>query len=403
MERRSISLYHQIEKAMETIAMASTPLETIQQTADVLVESFSEDLGLLGGRIYVSDGAFYELVAVFGEITEAEIGFRVSKDYPALWKLLECGTNVMDRNDPRLDERIEQGAGSGEHFAAIIVDDGNYVLSFDFVEEGAETREALVATLNIIRLAINQKLREERMDALMEDARRIQKSILPRRLPQPGDFLVAARSEPAEIVGGDFYDLITLDESSFVVVIADATGHGLPAALQVRDVFMGLRMGLSREYKIGRTMERLNRIIHHSRLATKFVSLFLAEIDLNGQVFFCCAGHPPTLLRRASGEIEKLTTGGLLLGPLAETRYTVSGTRMEPGDTLLMYTDGITEIRNPEENEFGTDALEEILNSPEHADPEALIEEIFLRIHAFAGKDFRQDDQTVLVVHRKEN
>jgi len=401
MGRRSISLYHRIERALETIARASTPLETIRQTADFLVENFAEDLGLLGGRIYVSDGPEYELVSTFGRVEKAELGFRVSKDYAALWKLLESGTHVMHRGDPELDERIEKGIGSGEHFAAVIVDDGHYVLSFDFVED-AGARDALIATLNIVRLAINQKLREERMDALMEDARRIQASLLPRRLPQPGSFRLAARSEPAEIVSGDFYDVISLDEQSFVALIADATGHGLPAALQVRDVFMGLRMGLSREYKISRTLERLNRIIHHSRLATKFVSLFLVEVDLSGQIFYCCAGHPPALLRRASGEIEELRTGGLLLGPLADTRYPVAGAMIDPGDSLLLYTDGITEIQNPEGEEFGLDALKSIFSGPHAAAPDALVDEIFETIHDFAGPDYRQDDQSVLVIHREE-
>ncbi len=401
MERRSISLYHRIERALETIARASTPLETIRQTAHFLVENFSGDLGLLGGRIYVSEGLHYELVATFGQVEKTELGFRVSKDYPALWKLLESGTHVMHRGDPDLDEAIEEGIGSGKNFAAIIVDDGQYVLSFDFIGE-AGTREDLVATLNIVRLAINQRLREERMESLMEDARRIQAALLPRRLPQPGDFRLAARSDAAEIVGGDFYDVYSLDEYSFVAVIADATGHGLPAALQVRDVFMGLRMGLGREYKISRTLERLNNIIHHSRLATKFVSLFVVEVDLNGQLVYCCAGHPPALLRRTSGEIEALRTGGLLLGPLAETHYTVAGTMMKPGETLLLYTDGITEIQNPEEEEFGVEALSAILEGPNAADPEALVEEIFDAIHAFAGPNYRQDDQTVLVIHRKE-
>lgn len=402
MERRTISLYHRIESALETIARGLKPLETVRQTAGFLVENFSEDLGLLGGRIYASEGPDYELVSTFGRVDKTKLGFHVSKDYPALWKLLEAGTHVMQRGDPELDESIEESIGSGRHFAAICVDDGNYILSFDYIEEPG-ARDALVATLNIVRLAINQKLREERMEALMEDAKRIQASILPRRLPQPGPFRLAARSDPADIVGGDFYDVITLDDQSFVAVIADATGHGLPAALQVRDVFMGLRMGLSREFKISRTLERLNRIIHHSRLATKFVSLFLVEVNLNGQIFYCCAGHPPALLRRASGSIEGLKTGGLLLGPLAGTRYTVAGTTMCPGDTLLLYTDGITEIQNPAQDEFGVDALKVLLSGPDFAEPEKLVEKIFTTIQHFAGPDYRQDDQSVLVIHREES
>ena len=158
--------------------------------------------------------------------------------------------------------------------------DGEYALSLDVVRPESD-REDLLATLNIVRLAINQKLREERMQQILQESRRIQESILPRRIPTYGDFDLAARTVPAEIVGGDFYDFIALTDSVFYVVVADATGHGLPAALQVRDIYTGLRMGLSREFKLSRTLERLNQIIHRSRLATKFVSLFLADLTVS--------------------------------------------------------------------------------------------------------------------------
>ncbi len=400
MPRRAISLYHRIERALETIAAGSTPLETIQRTADFLVTSFADDLGLVGGRIYRLDDAAYELVATFGGAGMAVLGQRVDRDYPPIRKLFETGILVMHRDDPGLDRRLESLLGTREAFAAVIVDYGNFILSFD-VDGAEDSRSDLVSTLNIVRLAINQQLREERMAAIMEDARQIQTSILPRTLEPPGPFTVAARSVPAEIVGGDFYDLIPLDDSAFSVVVADATGHGLPAALQVRDVFTGLRMGLSREYKLGRTLERLNRIIHGSRMATKFVSLFLAEIDRDGTMIHCCAGHPPGMLVRWSGEVERLSVGGLPLGPFPEARYTAGLTRLEPGDTLVMYSDGITEAHGTGEAEYGMERFEELLVEHHHRDPEFLVETIFEAVDAFSGGVAPHDDQTVLVVKRR--
>jgi sigma-B regulation protein RsbU (phosphoserine phosphatase) len=239
------------------------------------------------------------------------------------------------------------------------------------------------------------------MTAIMEDARLIQNSILPRHLPQPGDFEIAARTVAAEIVGGDFYDVITLDDNIFDVTIADATGHGLPAALQVRDVFTGLRMGLSREFKVTRTIQRLNRIIHRSRMATKFVSLFLAEISLDGTIIHCNAGHPASLLVRADGTVILLKTGGMILGPNPDARYSIGIDTFNPGDLLVLYTDGITEATNENDEEYGSDRLTHVVRSARHLDPIAIVDRVFTDVDGFSAVSPPMDDQTLVVVKRR--
>jgi sigma-B regulation protein RsbU (phosphoserine phosphatase) len=389
-----------MEAALETIALGSSPVETIQETSQVLVDTFADDLGLRGGRIYSQDDGSYELVATFGDVTKAPLGLRVWRTYPPFGQLLDTGAVVMERDDPRLDQRLEADLGTRDCFAAVAVADGRYVLSFDVTAQG-DKRDDLLATLNIVRLAINQKLREERMREIMEDSRQIQHSILPRHLPSPGDFEIAARSSAAEIVGGDFYDVITLDERMFVVVVADATGHGLPAALQVRDVFTGLRMGLSREFKLTRTLERLNQIIHRSRLATKFVSLFLAEIHANGTVLYCNAGHPPALLIGADRSTERLSKGGLIIGPTPDAKYDIGVADLRPGDMLVLYTDGITEAVASSDEEYGEDRLIHVAQAVCHLDPVAVVDRVFTAVAEYSGATTPADDQTVMVVKRR--
>jgi len=401
MPRSSISLFHRVERALETIALGSTPLETIHRAADFIAENFADDLGVRGGRIYAQDDGSYELVKTFGSVVRAPLGLRVWKTYPPFEQLLDVGSVVMKRDDERLDQRIETELGTREWFAAISVANARYVLSFD-VEPSGSDHETLVSTLNIIRLAINQKLREERMMEIMEEARLIQNSILPRHLPQPGDFEIAARTVAAEIVGGDFYDVITIDDNIFDVAVADATGHGLPAALQVRDIFTGLRMGLSREFKLTRTVQRLNQIIHRSRMATKFVSLFLAEIGLDGTLIYCNAGHPPTLLMRADGSMAHLTTGGTILGPIITATYTIGIDMIGPGDLLVLYTDGITEATDDEtDEEFGEERLAHVVRAARHLDPIAIVDRVFSEVESYSGASPPADDQTLVVVKRR--
>ena len=383
---------------METIALGSTPLETIHRVADFIADNFAQDLGIRGGRIYAQDDGSYELVETFGDASREPVGLRVWKTYPPFERLLDVGSVVMRRDDDRLDQRLESDLGTREWFAAVAVSDARYVLSFD-VEATGDDHENLVSTLNIIRLAVNQKLREDRVIEIMEDARQIQNSILPRQIPQPGNFEIAARTVAAEIVGGDFYDVITLDDDVFDVVVADATGHGLPAALQVRDVFTGLRMGLAREFKLTRTVARLNQIIHRSRLATKFVTLFLAEINLNGRIIYCNAGHPAAIVTRADGSVSFLRAGGMILGPDPNAHYTFGIEELNPGDLLVLYSDGITEAnRESESEEYGRDRLIHALRTARHLDPLAIVDRVFLDVEGFTGVSPPSDDQTLMVV-----
>jgi sigma-B regulation protein RsbU (phosphoserine phosphatase) len=314
--------------------------------------------------------------------------------------MLDTGMVIMNRDDPLLDQHLERELGTREVFAAIAVSDGQYVLSFD-VDTPKQDHEDLHRTLNIIRLAVNQKLREERMLSIMEDARQIQNSILPRKLPKPGDFEIAARSVPAEIVGGDFYDVIVLDDEVFDVVIADATGHGLPAALQVRDVFTGLRMGLSRDYKISRTLQRLNMIIHRSRLATKFVSLVLVEFNVNGTVLYCNAGHPRPVLMHTDGSVERLDQGGPILGPIPNASYSVGIQCMAPGDLMMLFSDGVTEASPDGDEEYGPERLIHAVRTARHLDPTAIVDRIFTDVVEFSQQAPPNDDQTVVVLKRR--
>ncbi len=401
MPRRTISLFRRIERALETIALASTPLETVQRTAQLLVDSFAGDLGIRGGRIYAQDDGSYELVRTFGDVAKAPLGLRVWRTYPPFEQLLDVGTVLMRRDDERLDQRVEADLGTRDWFAAVAVADGRYVLSFD-VDPTVHRHPELLSTLNIVRLAINQKVREERIRSILEDARRIQQSILPRHLPQPGDFQLAARTIPAELVGGDFYDVIQLGDAIFDVVIADATGHGLPAALQVRDVYTGLRMGLSREFKITRTLERLNEIIHRTRMATKFVSLFLAEIDLDGTITYCNAGHPPPMLVDSAGTVSRLTTGGMILGPMADARYSIGMAGIGPGEVLALFSDGLTEAHSTaSDEEYGDIRLARLVSSLRHHEPSAIVDRVLTDIAEFSHRVPPEDDQTIVVVKRR--
>jgi serine phosphatase RsbU (regulator of sigma subunit) len=392
------SLFRRVERTLDAIEHAGDILGTIRNVTSYMTVNFRDDLGILGGRIYRLDGSDYELVQVFGTADPAPIGTRVPREYPPIESVLDSGLVVMARNAPELDPELEAHLGTRERFAAITVADGDYVISFD-VDPARGSAEDLQSSLNIVRLAVNQKLRQERFEEILQDARRIQSSILPKRTPRYAEFDIAGDSRPAEVVGGDFYDYIPVTSDMFDLVIADASGHGLPAALQVRDIYVGLRMGLTRDFKIGRTVERLNSIINRSKLASKFVSMFLAELETNGNMIYVNAGHVPPFILHSDGNAEYLREGGMVLGPSPDANYLRGFARLRPGDVMVFYTDGITECHHHQTGEeFGLPRLQRLV--ARHAtEPAAdIVQAVFKAVSRYAGDATPEDDQTVVVV-----
>jgi sigma-B regulation protein RsbU (phosphoserine phosphatase) len=303
-----------VERTLGEIETTSTTSNTIQQIAETIAMNFRDELGITGGRVYElrRDDNTYELVGRFGVSHEGELGIVIPKAYKPIELVLENGSVVMDPTDPGVDPVLERQLGA-RRFAAIAAGDDEYVLAFSV--SPALSREDILFSLNLVRYAINQKLRTQRYESIIVEAQRIQQSILPQRVPNYPGFDIWGRTVPAEIVSGDFYDYIPVSENVLGLAIADGSGHGLPAALVVRDIYMGLRMATDRDFKIIRTMEKLNHIIHRSRLTTKFVSLFYGELETGGILIYCNAGHNYPFLLKANGKYEALMNGGPVLGP----------------------------------------------------------------------------------------
>ena len=392
-------LMKKVEQVVAVMDRGEDTGATIQSIVATIVQKFRDELGIYGGRLYRRSGRSYVLQGTFGDAKEVPAGLKVPVSYRPVKLLLEQGAVYMGPDDPQVDRSLEEQVGAGD-FAAIEVGDEEYILAFD-VRPGHHPDDVLFS-LGILRHSINQKIRRDRMQGIFEEARKIQASILPRRVPEYGDFDLCGRSESMEEVGGDYYDYIPVTEKILGLTIADVSGHGLPAALQVRDVYMGLRMGLARDFKIVRTVERMNSIIHQSTLTSRFVSMFYGELELNGVFIYVNAGHPPPFHLARDGAVTFLEEGGPVLGPLAHASYERGFVIMKPGDTLVFYTDGIVEARGRGEDgkmeEFGVQRLLRVATERRAESAEAIVEAIFQSVQAFDGETPQEDDRTVMVV-----
>ena len=387
-------LLTQVERTLEQIESAESTRFTIEQIADTIAANFRVELGITGGRIYeCNDENNYELVSRFGVRHEGALGIVVPKDYKPIELVLENGVVVMDPNDPGVDPVLEQRLGA-LRFAAIAVGETHaHILAFDVAAE--LSREDVLFSLNLIRYAMNQRLRAERYESLIVEAQRIQASILPQRVPQYAGFDIWGKTVPAEVVSGDFYDFIPISDNILGLAIADGSGHGLPAALVVRDIYMGLRMATDRDFKIVRTMEKLNHIIHRGRLTTKFVSLFYGEIETGGILIYVNAGHNYPFVVKGN-RVEYLKNGGPVLGPMPDSTYIRGFVKLEPGDLLCLYTDGIVEAHNSRDEEFGLERLERLVKVNRPRTAEEIGREVLARVAKWGRRD--PDDRTIVIV-----
>ena len=260
-------------------------------------------------------------------------------------------------------------------------------------------RERAEFALHTVRSALDARYVEARVRGSLSEAADIQRSLLLDRAPGFQGFEIAYRSVAADEVGGDLFDFYELTPDLLGFSIGDASGHGLPAALMVRDVVTGLRMGVGADLKATSVMSRLNQVICRSSLSSRFVSVFYGELEANGSITYVNAGHPPPLL--FSGERrEELTVGGSIMGPLAEARYTRGFAHLDRGGLLVLCTDGLLERADRAANHFGQDGLAEVVRSCPQASANQLVEMLFERALAYGDGARWADDVTVLVIRR---
>lgn len=394
------ALYKRLEGALERIEQIETPSDTLATILEILITDFEEDLGFEGGRVYQHDEEEndYVLCCGYGTSSDAPIGYRIPRDYQVQQRALTEGLVVMKPGDPELDDEIEAALGVNSRFAAIAVGEGNsHIIALSI--KGDTDDEVILYSLTAVKHVINLKLQQQQMAGILNEARIIQESLLPDSSPDFDGYDIYGSSRPAEIVGGDAYDYIFLSDSLLGVAIADASGHGLPAALLARDIITGLRVGMAEDLKIIKVIERLNRVIHRATLSSKFISLFYGELDQRGAFVYCNAGHNRPMFFKGDSFTE-LGHGGLVLGPNPNARYEAGRVAFESGDLVVMYTDGVTESVDRTDEQFGEERLRSCVEANRGMGSKEIVEAIYTAIDDFADGIPHGDDITVVALQR---
>ncbi len=246
---------------------------------------------------------------------------------------------------------------------------------------------------------------KERLDSELNFAKQIQLDLLPKRAPafalNPQLDLHAAM-RPAREVGGDLYDYFPLDSRRLVLVVGDVSDKGMPAALFMTMTKSLLKAEALRGAAPGEILTRVNALLCQENESGMFVTVFLGVLDVQtGELDYALGGHLPPLLRRLDGRVEELTADGIALGVVEEVELETRRARLDPGDLLLIFTDGVTEAQNPADELYGDERLRKLLARRTPATCVFLIGEVLKDVHDFCGERPQFDDIALLALRFK--
>jgi phosphoserine phosphatase RsbU/P len=263
---------------------------------------------------------------------------------------------------------------------------------------GRERRESarLAVQENQAQKVIASQFHEQEHE--IAEARAIQEGFLPKEIPQLAGYEIAAAWQSARVVGGDYFDVLPFDGEICGLCIADVAGKGLPAALLMSNLQAAVRGLASPSLSPEALCARLNALLCRNIASDRFVTLFYAHLDGPArQLRYVSAGHNPPFVLHRDGSHERLREGGLVLGVFANQSFKSGTVQLQSGDRMVLYTDGVTEASNSEDEEFGEDRVLQVLQQ----DPTRTAAEIQKNILQAAAQFSRgpwQDDATLLVV-----
>ena len=243
-----------------------------------------------------------------------------------------------------------------------------------------------------------ESVEKERLERELQVAASIQQNLLPKSPPAIPGFEIAATTVPSRMVGGDHYDFIPGD-GEYLISIADVSGKGIPAALLVSTLHATLRAHTESAWDLEQIVHRISRSIYASSLSNKFITFFLARLEPEKLLLSSVnAGHNYPMIVSAEGEIKHLRSGGLCLGLLQESEYEEEQTRLQAGDAVVFYTDGVTEAFNPEDEEFSEMRLESVLLANRHRPAQEIFDTVLNEVRSFAAGAPQHDDLTLIVI-----
>ena len=409
----------ELEKLQTLIEASKTLNSTLHlgRLLEIILETSLRAVDGDSGTVYLVDPKAGELWSIMQK-AEQQVKIRLPFGRGIAGYVAASGDtlNIPDAYlDPRFNPDVDRQTGYRTRTILCMPmknKDGEIIGVFQLLNKRSGTftaeDENFITALSIhASLAIeNARLYEEEklLASIREEMRlaaKIQMDLLPKTVPAVKGYDLAGTSIPAQMVGGDYFDFIRLEGGKTGVALADVSGKGFHAALLMANVQATLRGQTLLGNDVAACMGRANRLLFESTPPEKFVTMIYGMLDPSEHTFrFSNAGHDhPHLFRRRGGTI-RLGTGGIVLGILPDYAYESETVRFEPGDVLVIYSDGIIESMDAEHEQFGIERLTKVVETRLDEGARAILDAIVAAASAHAGAAQQYDDMTVVVVKR---
>ena len=403
-----------ISKVGITLLASATLGETLEQIVSLVFESVPADRCLLMMRDEGSEDlrvAVARLRDRVGEVGE----IRVSRN--VLDEVVIRGKSVLTsdaQHDPRFASgtMVLQGVRSVLAVPLGVADKVFGIIYADSpIAEGRFTEDHLkvlttLASVAAIRVEnarlVEARLDRERLERELALASEIQQRFQPTAPPHVTGYELQGISFPCYEIGGDYYDFIEREDGRLVIALGDVSGKGTAAALLMSSLHAAIHAQSASHDSLVATISAVNRYLADNIPSNRFVTLFYAELDPeSGALSFLNAGHNPPLIVHAAGTVEQLASGGLPLGIKRDAEYREGRTRLQHGDVLVIYSDGVTESTSPAGEEFGSTRLYEVVSRNIEASAAGIRDRIESSLTKFAQGTSAADDITLVIVKRQ--
>ncbi|MCX8104726.1 MAG: serine/threonine-protein phosphatase [Ignavibacterium album] len=405
-----------LHKTIESIA--SQKFDSEEEMLKYVLEQIINDKSfeITGGRIWKLEPETYSYKLLYqtGKMEKIDPRFRIRlKNYPEFERIANERTILADETLTELKKKgIFRYSATG--VGSRIKLNGKIYYEYILALNSNSLDEEFRLNMSIIATALTSQIRQRRilasatnLKADLDKARQLQKSILPEHEYKFHNYDIFGLTDPAEIVGGDFFDYLEIgdDQDRLGIAVGDAASKGVSAAAEAMYISGALRMASNFEIKITPLMKRMNQLVNKIFEDDKFSSLFYGELstDKNGLFLYTNAGHnPPLFYSSRKNKVEYLLVTGPVLGPVPHAKYQIESINFFPGDILLMFSDGIVESTNSKGEPYPEVRLINLLKNNKSKTPKEIALRILDDVIRFTKNGTYSDDKTLVVIKRNE-
>jgi phosphoserine phosphatase RsbU/P len=390
--------------------------ETLNQVASLVFEAVPAERCVIMLHDDEAEGGMKILVARQRGKEERIEEVRISSS--VMHEVLENGKSVLTadaQHDPRYASQtmvllgirsvlaVPLSVGEDKVFGIIYADSPTTEATFSEEHLNILTTLASVASIRVENAKLlDERFERERMERELELATEIQQTFQPSAPPVMDDYEFQGISFSCYEIGGDYYDFIALQDRKMMIALGDVSGKGTAAALLMSSLHAAIHAQVTARTSLHEMVTSVNKYLAANTPTNRFVTLFIAELDpANGILSYINAGHNPPIMGRADGRVEQLESGGFPLGILPQAEYDVGKVQLNSGDSLVIYSDGVSEANNLNGDEFGMERLTQVISKNIQASAAGLRDKVESALSSFTQTAPANDDITLVIVKRK--